>query len=89
MSFGRLRLDGGLRFDRSTLPSLAMQWSPRLGAAFSFPTSETVVRASFNRLFMPPHVEHLLLANSDEARALSPFAGGDLRLAARRCGPSG
>ncbi|NOT63379.1 MAG: hypothetical protein HOP19_24480, partial [Acidobacteria bacterium] len=32
------------------------------------------LRASFNRMFMPPQLENLLLANSDEARALSPFA---------------
>ena len=76
-SFGRLRLDGGLRYDRSTLPAPATELSPRLGAAFSFPSSATLIRASFNRLFMPPHVEHLLLANSDEARALSPFAGDE------------
>ncbi len=74
VSFGRVRIDGGLRVERATLPAPATQVSPRLGAAMTFPSSGTVLRASFNRLFMPPHVEHLLLANSAEARALSPFA---------------
>ena len=80
-----VRLDAGLRFDRTTLPQPATQWSPRLGAAVSFPRSGSTVRASFNRLFMPPHIEHLLLANSEEARQLSPFAddthtgGADVR----------
>ena len=32
-----VRLDGGLRFDRTTLPRPASQWSPRLGAAVAFP----------------------------------------------------
>ncbi len=77
LSLGRLTLDGGLRVERATLPSPATQLSPRVGAAFSFPSSGTVVRTSFNRLFRPPHGEHLLLANSDEARALSPFAEGE------------
>ena len=80
-----VRLDAGLRIERATLPRPATQLSPRLGAAVAFPRSGTTARASFNRLFMPPHVEHLLLANSEEARQLSPFAdgtntgGGDVR----------
>jgi outer membrane receptor protein involved in Fe transport len=32
------------------------------------------VRGSFNRLFMPPQVENLLLSSSEQARRLSPFA---------------
>lgn len=69
------RLDAGLRFERASLPRPATQWSPRLGAAIALPGVGGVARASFNRLFMPPHVEHLLLASSEAARALSPFAG--------------
>lgn len=69
-----VRLDAGLRVERSSLPRAATQVSPRLGAAATIPRIGATARVSFNRLFMPPHVEHLLLANSDEARALSPFA---------------
>jgi hypothetical protein len=76
VAFGpSVRLDAGLRFERASLPRPAAQWSPRLGAAVALPRVGGVARASFNRLFMPPHVEHLLLASSEEARALSPFAG--------------
>lgn len=80
-----VRLDAGLRFERASLPRPATQVSPRLGVAVSVPRIGSTARASFNRLFMPPHVEHLLLANSDEARRLSPFAdeahtgGADVR----------
>lgn len=80
-----VRLDAGLRIERASLPRPATQLSPRLGAAVSIPRVGTTARASFNRLFMPPHVEHLLLANSEEARQLSPFAdathtgGADVR----------
>ena len=70
-----VRLDAGLRLERASLPQPATQWSPRLGAAIALPGVGGVARASFNRLFMPPHVEHLLLASSEAARALSPFAG--------------
>ena len=35
--------------------------------------------ASFNRLYMPPQVENLLLASSPQARRLSPFTNGSSR----------
>ena len=75
LPLGPVRVDGGLRVERASLPRSAWQLSPRLGAAVALPRGGTVARASFNRLFMPPHVEHLLLASSEQARRLSPFAG--------------
>ena len=36
--------------------------------------TSTAFRGSFNRLYMPPQVENLLLASSEQARQLSPFA---------------
>lgn len=74
MRFGPLSLDVGLRYDRTALLVAASQWSPRLGAAVeSFPLGATL-RFSYNRFFQPPQAEHLLLASSESARALSPFA---------------
>jgi len=70
----RLTLDFGVRFDRTNLLLRASQWSPRAGAAYRWPATGTTVRASINRLFQPPQPEHLLLASSPAARALSPFA---------------
>ncbi|HMX24631.1 MAG TPA: TonB-dependent receptor [Blastocatellia bacterium] len=70
----RLTLNVGARYDRSALPVADQQFSPRLGAVYFFPRTGTAIRASFNRLFMPPQIENLLLANSEQARALSPFA---------------
>jgi outer membrane receptor protein involved in Fe transport len=79
----RLHLDAGVRYDRTTLPLAEQAWSPRIGLAFSVPSSNTTVRASYNRFFMPPQVENVLLATSEQARQLSPFAaiagGGTLR----------
>ncbi len=68
-----LQLTLGLRFDRSTLPVTDYQFNPRVGAVYRFPATRTAVRASFNRLYMPPQIENLLLSNSKQARDLSPF----------------
>ena len=75
-SFAPLRdltLNVGLRYDRSTLPVVDHQLSPRAGAVYYLRRTRTALRASFNRLYMPPQVENLLLADSEEARSLSPF----------------
>ncbi len=69
-----LTISGGLRYDYTHLLVPAQQASPRLGAVYYIPQSRTAVRASFNRLYMPPQVENLLLASSPQARRLSPFA---------------
>jgi outer membrane receptor protein involved in Fe transport len=70
----RLTLDLGLRADWSRLLARASQWSPRVGAAYRVPASETILRASIGRFFQPPQAENILLSSSEEARALSPFA---------------
>lgn len=66
-------IEFGIRFDRTRLLVPASQWSPRVGAAYSSPSTGTTLRASVNRLFQPPQPEHLLLSSSAAARALSPF----------------
>ena len=76
---GPLSLDLGVRYDRTALLVEASQWSPRLGAGLDLPALAASMRLSFNRFFQPPQAEHLLLASSEAARALSPFASsGDL-----------
>lgn len=71
--FRGLTVSAGLRFERSTLPLFEQQLSPRLGIAYFVPQTQTVFRASFNRLYQPPQLENLLLSDSDQARSLSPF----------------
>lgn len=77
-----LRVDAGLRFDHFRLKISDSQFSPRVGAVYYVPQTRTAIRASFNRLFMPPQIENLLLADSEQARVLSPFVsesgGGEL-----------
>ncbi len=68
-----LTVNAGVRFDHTRLLESASQASPRLAAVYVFERTGTAVRGSLDRLFMPPQVENLLLADSAEARALSPF----------------
>lgn len=81
----RLTVDLGVRADWSRMLVKASQWSPRIGAAYRWPSTGTTLRASVGRFFQPPQGENLLLASSPEAQALSPFAtdieagGSDLR----------
>jgi hypothetical protein len=68
-----LTINAGLRYDRSNLPATEQQFSPRIGAVYYIARTKTALRASFNRLYMAPQVENLLLADSEQARNLSPF----------------
>ncbi len=67
----------GVRYDRSRLVASDSQVSPRIAGVFAIERTGTAIRGSFDRLYMPPQVENLLLAGSDEARALSPFETDD------------
>ncbi len=69
-----LSLQLGVRYDHSRLLVSAQQVSPRLGAVYFISKSKTAIRASFNRLYQPPQVDNVLLAASEQARQLSPFA---------------
>jgi len=69
-----LKISAGVRYDHSNLLVSDQQVSPRIGVSFYLPYTQTALRASFNRLYMPPQVENLLIASSEQARALSPFA---------------
>ncbi|HEY6332500.1 MAG TPA: TonB-dependent receptor [Blastocatellia bacterium] len=71
-----LKVEAGIRYDYSNLLVSGYQFSPRIGAVYYVTKTKTAFRASFNRLFMPPQVENLLLASSEQARQLSPFATG-------------
>lgn len=68
-----LTVAAGVRYDHSSLLVSEQQFSPRVGAVYFITKTRTAIRASFNRLFMPAQIENLLLSDSDQARALSPF----------------
>jgi hypothetical protein len=86
--FANFTVNAGVRFDYSNLPVSEQQFSPRLGVVYFIPKSKTALRGSFDRLYMPAQVENLLLASSEEARRLSPFAtpqgGGSALVRAER-----
>lgn len=67
-----LHLNVGVRFDRYRLLIEETAISPRVGIAYHLHDSGTVLRGSYNRIFMPPFSENLLLSSSEAARALSP-----------------
>jgi outer membrane receptor protein involved in Fe transport len=72
-----LTIDAGLRYDHSSLLASDEQFSPRVGAVYYIRKTRTAIRGSFNRLFMPPQIENLLLSSSEQARRLSPFASNE------------
>ena len=76
-----LHLTFGVRVDRYKLLVEETAVSPRVGVAYHVHDSGTVIRGSYNRIFMPPFSENLLLSSSPQARALSPdaIAGEDVR----------
>lgn len=82
-----LTANAGLRYDRSQMIWGEQQFSPRVGVAYYVARTQTVLRASFNRLFQPPQIENLLLGASAAARHLSPFedaTGGGAPILAER-----
>jgi len=73
----RVSVDVGVRADWSRMLVHAFHASPRAGVSYYWPATQTTMRASVGRFFQPPQPENLLLASSDAARALSPFADDD------------
>ena len=69
--FDRLTIDAGLRFDSYRFLIDDNAWSPRIGVAYLLKRTNTVFRASYNRLFQTPPLENLLLSSSATAAVLS------------------
>ena len=70
----RVSIDVGVRADWSRMLVDTFQISPRAGVSYHWPATQTTLRASVGRFFQTPQPENLLLASSEEARTLSPFA---------------
>ena len=58
-----LTVDLGVRLDHLNMVESYTELSPRVALAYQFPRTGSVVRAAYNRLFTPPPIEYLLLAN--------------------------
>ncbi len=64
----------GVRYDHNDLPKSEQQLQPRIGLAYYLTSTRTVLRASYNRVFLTPEYENILFGSSPEAAALVPPA---------------
>jgi Carboxypeptidase regulatory-like domain len=67
-----LTVNVGLRFDHNKLFESESQLQPRIGLAYFLKVTNTVFRASYNRMFITPEYENILLSSSPEANAITP-----------------
>ncbi len=75
-----LWVDLGVRYDFFSLVRTNVQTSPRIGLAYHFDRSNTVIHAAYNRLFSPPPIEYSLLASFIGHNAIDPTQRvGDVR----------
>lgn len=70
---GNLTLSAGLRFDHYSLVVNDHAFSPRLGAGWYLPKADLVLRFSYDRVFITPAMENLLLASSPEVNVVDPL----------------
>ena len=72
--FGNLIVNAGIRWDRYSLKVTESAWSPRVAAAWSAPSHGLTFRASYDRAFITPAIENLLLTSADSALAVGEEA---------------
>jgi hypothetical protein len=70
--YGGLTANLGLRYDHNNLPTAEDQLQPRIGLAYYIQGSGTVLRASYNRLFITPEYENILFGSSELAASVVP-----------------
>lgn len=76
---GDLTVNAGLRFDHNDLFEAENQLQPRIGVAYFIKPTKTVIRASYDRMFITPEYENILLSSSDQAASLAPPEIQDLQ----------
>jgi Carboxypeptidase regulatory-like domain len=77
--YGGLTANLGLRYDHNNLPTTESQVEPRVGLAYFIGSTRTVLRASYNRVFVTPEYENILFGSSDAAASLVPPVVKDSR----------
>jgi outer membrane cobalamin receptor len=70
--YGKLTLSGGLRYDHYALVVRDGAWSPRAGAAWYWQKADVLLRVSYDRVFVTPAMENLLLASSPQVDVVDP-----------------
>ena len=61
-----------LRWDHYQLETNNQAFSPRIAVSRYFPSAETVIHFSYDRVFQTPSFENILLSNSSEILSLDP-----------------
>jgi carboxypeptidase family protein len=72
LHYGGLTANLGLRYDHNNLPTTEDQFQPRVGLAYYIDSTRTVLRASYNRLFLTPEFENILFSSSEQAATIVP-----------------
>ena len=67
-----LTVDLGVRYDYFDLVDTGVQTSPRVGLAYHFAKTNSVLHAAYNRYFSPPPLEYSLLASFIGNNAVDP-----------------
>ena len=67
-----LTVDVGARYDYFDLVDTGVQTSPRVGMAYHFTKTKSVLHAAYNRYFSPPPIEYSLLASFLGHNAIDP-----------------
>ena len=67
-----LTVNVGVRYDHNDLFLTESQFQPRIGIAYLLKATNTVFRASYNRMFITPEYENILLSSSAHARSIAP-----------------
>ncbi len=70
--YGGLTANLGLRYDHNNLPAREDQIQPRIGLAYYVRSTGTVLRASYNRIFLTPEYENILFGSSELAASVVP-----------------
>jgi len=67
LRLSNLTVNAGLRYDHNNLFETESLVQPRLGLAYYLPATKTVFRASYDRMFITPEYENILLSSSAAA----------------------
>jgi len=67
-----LTINAGVRYDHNNLFETESLFQPRVGLAYYIPATKTVLRASYDRMFITPEYENILLSSSAAAASIVP-----------------
>ena len=70
--YGNLTVNAGLRYDHYSLLVKAKAWSPRTGIAWYWKKADVRFYFSYDRVFITPAMENLLLASSPQVDVVAP-----------------